>query len=338
MSPLLREPPLGIEQIERLRSSIVVASGQVPDGLRPEQFAITRAVFDRIGIGLEPATRFLVTVRPSLEDLEHWILEQLDGTIDTADIAAANAVARGEASPQLLAEQAELLRTPPTLSPADLAFWDEHGYVIVRDAAPAEACAQLHDAIYERVGAAPDDPDSWYRQHLHEGIMVQMFHAPGIREIHASMRIRKAFAQLAGTADLVMTSDRCGFNPPVRRDRPYTGPRLHFDLPSFDRPVQSHLQGILYLSDTGVSQGAFRCVTGFHHRIDDWLRALPESADPNQQDLEALAPTSIAAGTGDLIIWDARLPHGPQANTADKPRVVHYLTMYPRPVVTPAAT
>jgi ectoine hydroxylase-related dioxygenase (phytanoyl-CoA dioxygenase family) len=162
--------------------------------------------------------------------------------------------------------------------------------------------------------------------------MVQLFHGPGIAEIHASMRIRKAFAQLAGTADLVMTSDRCGFNPPVRSDRPYTGPGMHFDLESFDLPVASHLQGILYLVDTTASQGALRCVAGFHRRIDDWLRALPDGADPNRQDLEALGPVSIAAGAGDLIIWDARLPHGPQANTAQDPRVVHYLTMYPRPI------
>ena len=209
--------------------------------------------------------------------------------------------------------------------------------MIVRAAAPAGACARLRAAIYQRIDADPDDPDSWYRTRLHEGVMVQMFHAPGIDEIHASTRIRKAFAQLAGTTDLVMTSDRCGFNPPVRPDHPYTGPRLHFDLPSFEIPVASHLQGILYLTDTTASQGALRCVAGFHRRIDDWLRSLPPSSDPTIEDLEPLQPVSIAASAGDLIIWDARLPHGPGANHAEHPRVVHYLTMYPRPIPPPRA-
>jgi hypothetical protein len=329
---LLREPPLGIEQIARLQRAIVVPAGQPPTGLGPSEFPITRAVLDRIGLGLEPTNRFIFSERPSLEELERWILKQLGGAIDAETIADANAIAAGNEGPGLAARRAEIESAEPALSAAELAFWDEHGYLILRDAAPAEACAGLRGAIFERLGADPADPDSWYRSQLHEGIMVQMFQAPGIREIHASTRVRKAFAQLAGTADLVMTSDRCGFNPPVRADRPYTGPRLHFDLPSFARPVATHLQGILYLTDTSESQGAFRCVAGFHHRIDDWLRALPPGGDPNLQDLEALGPVSIAASGGDLIIWDARLPHGPQANLASQPRVVHYLTMYPRPL------
>ena len=204
--------------------------------------------------------------------------------------------------------------------------------MILRDAAPAAACAELRDAIFREVGANPDEPDSWYRSHLHEGIMVQMFRGPGIAEIHGSMRIRKAFAQLAGTADLVMTSDRCGFNPPVRPDRPYAGPRMHFDLPSFDTPVVTHLQGILYLLDTTAVAGS----AALRRRVsppDRRLAALAAGRRRSQlQDLEALGPVSIAAGAGDLIIWDARLPHGPQANTAQRPRLVHYLTMYPRPV------
>ena len=117
--------------------------------------------------------------------------------------------------------------------------------------------------------------------------MVQMFNAPGIAEIHASQRIRKAFAQLAGTSDLIMSSDRCGFNPPVTPQHPYGGAGLHLDLPSFETPIASHLQGILYLSDTIQSQGALRLVPGFHRRIDDWLQALPDGQDPTRADFEA---------------------------------------------------
>jgi ectoine hydroxylase-related dioxygenase (phytanoyl-CoA dioxygenase family) len=132
--------------------------------------------------------------------------------------------------------------------------------------------------------------------------------------------------------DLVMTADRCGFNPPVRPGHPYTGPKLHHDLNSFERPVSPDLQGILYLTDTAENQGALRLIPGFHKRIDAWLESLPEGSDPTLEDLETLgAAESIGAGAGDLIIWSSALPHGPQANTAERPRIVHYLTMYPTP-------
>jgi hypothetical protein len=327
--------PLRIEQLERLRRSIVGDPGQPPAPMGSGEFEITRAVLDRIGLGLEPTHGFIFRERPSSEELEGWALEQLGGAIDPGVVEDANAIASGYASPSRLAEQARIDRTEPALSAADLAFWDEHGYVILRDAAPAQACANLRQAIFAHVGADPDDRESWYRRPLQQGIMVQLFRAPGIAEIHASPRIHKAFAQLAGTADLVMSSDRCGLNAPVTPEHPYTGARLHFDLPSFDTPVMSHLQGILYLSDTTESQGAFRCVPGFHRRIDAWLQSSTPPRDPNQEDLEALGPVPIAARSGDLIIWDARLPHGPAPNTATQPRVVHYLRMYPRPVPPP---
>jgi hypothetical protein len=325
------QPALGIARLEPLRRSIVAEAGAAPVPQSAEEFALTRAVLDRIGIGLEPVYTFMFRQMPSSEKLERWVLEQLGGAIDPAVIADANAIAAGEASPARRAEQMLVERAEPVLTEADLAFWEEHGYVIVADAAPPAACQDLERAIFDRLGAEPDDPESWYRAQLHQGIMVQLFQAPGIAEIHASPRIHKAFAQLAGTADLVMTSDRCGFNPPVRPDHPYDGAKLHFDLPSFDTPVVSHMQGILYLTDTAASQGAFRCVPGFHRRIDAWLGALPASSDPTLQDLEVLGPVAIAADGGDLIIWDAALPHGPSPNTATQPRIVHYLTMYPRP-------
>ncbi len=321
-----REPPLGIAQLERLRRSIVEPASQ-PAG----EFAINHAVLDRIGVGLEPSHQFLFATRPTGQEFERWLLEQLGGRIGAEVVVDANAIAAGEVCPGRRAEQARIDGAEPSLSTEDLAHWGQHGYVILRGAAPEAACAALRRAVYDYLGADPDRPESWYRMPRHQGVMVQLFNAPGIAEIHASQRIRKAFAQLAGTSDLIMSSDRCGFNPPVTPEHPYGGAGLHLDLPSFETPIASHLQGILYLSDTIESQGALRLVPGFHRRIDDWLRALPDGPDPTQADFEAFGAVPIAAASGDLIIWDAALPHGPSPNTATRPRVVHYLRMYPRP-------
>ncbi len=322
--------PLGVPELERLRRRAIgvdTSPAQTPDAFR-----VTKAVLDTLGLGLEPVHRYLFAERPDAAAFGRWIDEQLGGPPDGALVARANAIASGEEPDAARrAELAALERAEPVLSEADLAFWAENGYVIVSGAAPADACAALEQAIYAHLGASPQNPDSWYGLGLTQGIMVGLHHAPGIAAIHASPRIRRAFAQLAGTADLVMTADRCGFNAPVRPDAPYRGPRLHLDLDDYTPPITPGLQGILYLTDTNSQQGAFRCVPGFQHRIDAWLAGVPSGADPTLEDLEPFGPRSIAAGAGDLIIWSAALPHGPQPNTAARPRIVHYLTMYPTP-------
>jgi hypothetical protein len=331
-TPAPRGSPLAVPQLERLRRSIVGEPGRPPEPRSAHEFATTRAVLDCLGVGLEPVHRYLSWKMPTPTEFEQWILSETGGVIDPGRVARANAIADG--SPPDAARVAELERlerAAPVLSAADLAFWEENGYVIVRSAAPADACRTLERAIWQHLGANPDDPDSWYGLELQQGIMVQLFHAPGIAEIHASPRIHKAFAQLWGTPDLVMSTDRCSFNAPVRDGCPYTGTKLHLDLESVEPPISPSLQGILYLTDTDEHQGAFRCVPGFHCRIDAWLASLPWDRDPRLEDLEALGPRSIAARGGDLIIWSAALPHGSQPNTGVRPRIAHYLRMYPPP-------
>ena len=127
-------------------------------------------------------------------------------------------------------------------------------------------------------------------------------------------------------ADLWTTTDRMGFNPPERRDRPYAGDPLHWDV-SLVTPIPFATQAILYLTDTTADQGALTLVPGFHHRIEAWLADLPPGADPRQQDLTGEA-RPVAASAGDLIIWRQDLPHGASPNGSARPRLVQYVNMY----------
>src|SRR5262249_5314714 len=95
----------------------------------------------------------------------------------------------------------------PVLSADDLAFWDEHGYVVVHDAVPAETREAATQAILHHLGARLDDPESWYR-HDRRSIMVQYFQHAAFDANRHSPRIHKSFAQLWGTADLWVSTDR----------------------------------------------------------------------------------------------------------------------------------
>lgn len=313
--------------LERVRQAFAPGSEDRPTA----DFHVLRAVLDVLGVGLEPTLTYLHRVSPDAEVFDVWVAEQRGGPADAQVLARAERIIDGlPPTASEVAWHTELETADPVFDDEDMAHWHEHGYVILRDAAPPDALAALAGALWDHLGASPEDRSSWYRQELQQGIMVQLFDAPGIAEIHDCRRIQRAFAQLLGTTDLVMSTDRLGFNAPLREGERWGGARMHLDLEDYATPVGLGVQGILYLTDTAEDQGAFRCVPGFHRRIDEWLDGL-NGRDPSLEDFDAFGPVSIAAGAGDLIIWRSSLPHGSQPNRAQRPRLVHYLTMYPVP-------
>lgn len=154
---------------------------------------------------------------------------------------------------------------------------------------------------------------------------MPLYHAPELEAARCSLRVRKTFAQLWGTADLWLTIDQTSFNAPQREGVGSRGFPLHWDT-SLAPPIPFGTQAILYLTDTAADQGALRLVPGFHRRIESWLAALGD-ADPREIDLNAEAIT-VPAQAGDLIIWHHALPYNASPNLATKPRLALYLNMY----------
>jgi ectoine hydroxylase-related dioxygenase (phytanoyl-CoA dioxygenase family) len=282
-------------------------------------------VFDAIGLGLEQTIEHLGQNAPSFDEFERWIVATTGG-VERRQVARINAAISGRDYPDDIRDWlAGVESGAPVLSPDDLAFWDEHGYVVLHDAVAAESRDDAVRAIHDHLGSRPDDPQSWYRQ---RSIMVQLFQHPAFAANRRAPRVHKAFAQLWGTADLWVTTDRVGFNAPLRTGWSFHAPGLHWDT-SLHQPMERDIQGILYLTDTAAEQGAFTCVPGFHRVIAAWLESLPPGADPRQQDLHALGAEPIAGRAGDLIIWHAALPHGASPNRGTRPRIVQYIKMYP---------
>jgi hypothetical protein len=294
---------------------------------RDDEWALDSLVINAMGLGFHQVIEFLFQTGPSFSEFEDWIV-QTAGAPDPRTVARANAQINGEPCPGPTQERLDAIdRTEPVLTEEDLRFWEDYGYVILTEAVPREGFRAAEAAIWEFTGADPADPETWYGAASH-GIMVEFIQHEAFKRNRRSVRMHKAFAQLWGTADLWVTSDRCGFNPPQREDFPFPGPDLHWDL-DFGKRVEFGTQGILYLTDTPAEQGALTLVPGFHKRLDDWLAGLPAGSDPQKQDLHALGSTPVAAMAGDMVIWDQRLPHGPRPNLGDRPRIVQYINMVP---------
>jgi hypothetical protein len=273
-------------------------------------------------LGLSETLVFLFGRAPSFDAFEQWIIEKNGGSVEPERVARINAALRGDTVP------AEDDADEPVFDAADLAFWDEHGYVVLHDAVAPENCAAAEDAIWSFLGMDRDDPSTWYRGPHGHSIWVPLLHHPALWANRKAPRVRRAFAQLWQRRDLWITVDQVGFNPPERRDWPFPGPHLHWDT-SLAPPIAFGLQALLYLTDVAADQGAFTCVPGFHHRIETWLSTLPPDADPRRENLDALGATPVAGRAGDLIIWHHALPHGSSPNRAQRPRIVQYLKMHP---------
>jgi hypothetical protein len=292
----------------------------------PEEFRRDRVVLHVLGIALEDAARFLPSAS-TYEQFEAWVIEQNGGAIDPERLSIVNAIVSGtEYDEKWRSHLRSIDAMDPVLNSTDIDFWRANGFVVLHDAVSVEAWRAAADVVWSSIAASPEDPDTWYGHQNRQGIMVQVFRHPALEANRRSTRIHKAFAQVWGTSDLIVTTDRCGFNPPERPGFQFPGPRLHWDLDLSRRPLAVGVQGILYLADTAAEQGAFTCVPGFHTRLESWLDSGP--ADPQQQ-AARWDGTPIAGRAGDLILWDQRLPHGSRPNRASKPRIVQYIEMYP---------
>jgi hypothetical protein len=327
LAPATKTGALGIYQLKRLWSRAMAArQGRLPPATMHERH-LDHLVIHASGLGLEQTSSYLGRVRPSFEEFERWVVSTTGG-VAPERVARINAAVAGRDTPPESAHAlAAVEASEPVFSASDLAFWAEHGYVVLHDAvlpATREAAAR---ALWEHLGARPDDPETWYQKSDH-GIMVQYFQHPAFETIRRSPRIHKAFAQLWGSADLWATTDRVGFNVPEREGFMFPGPHLHWDV-SVKTPIPFGTGGILYLTDTPPEQGAFTLVPGFQRWGEAWLKQLPAGANPRQQDVYALGARAIGGRAGDLIIWHQALPHGASPNRGTQPRMVQYVNMFP---------
>lgn len=310
-------------QLQRRANRSVIAQAQL-DAIKAEEWQIDRILLDKLGVGLEPA---IVQVYQSntVAEFERWLEFANGGAIDPATIEWVNealqACRNNEKS--LLVDVNDL-----PLNGEQLAYWDEHGYLIIPGALSPEETAAARNAIWDYLQMREDQPETWYQPGGEmKKIMVQLFAHPALDVARQSPYIRAIFSQLWQRDDLVVATDRTGFNPPETDQWKFPGPGIHWDL-ELKAPIPFGTQGLIYLTDVAEHQGAFCCVPGFHKKIDGWLAQQPQGVDLQQQDWSQWPVKPIAAKAGDLIIWHQALPHGSSPNRADFPRMVQYINMY----------
>lgn len=257
------------------------------------------------GISIEVAIAYLYVEKPSLDQFANWIQQH--------SISSTNGTANDE----------------DVFDDSEIEFWNQNGYIVLKNAISQEACEQTRNAIWDFLGKSLDDEQSWYTQHPEQrGMMVHFSDHPTLNANRNSPRIQKAYEQLYQTNAIYKTIDKVSFNPPITKNYSFMGSDLHWDV-SLHLPIPYRLQGLIYLSDCSENEGAFHCVPGFHNQIDNWMKNLPKNANPREYALQTLQPIPIVGEAGDMVIWNQALPHCATANYGKTPRMVQYLTYFP---------
>jgi ectoine hydroxylase-related dioxygenase (phytanoyl-CoA dioxygenase family) len=289
------------------------------------EWDLENTLLSGLGLNLLETSRFLHGLdRPGFDAFEEWILKTNGGAVEEARLTRLRDALAG----RLVESAAGRLDDVPGLTAEGLAFWDEHGYVVVHDAVAVADRDAAAAAIYEFLGADAGDAESWYGNKYGKSIWVPLLRHPAFLANRKAPRLVKAFAQLWGREDLWSTVDQGGFNPPERADWRFPGPHVHWDM-TMAAPHCFSVQGILYLTDTPAEQGAFSCIPGFHRTLEGWLKHLPEGEDPRRAVLSHPGFTPVAGKAGDLVLWHQALPHGSSPNRGTMPRVVQYITLRP---------
>lgn len=293
---------------------------RIQSSLQEDEWWLDRAVLDMCGIGLEPGMQMLYQCN-RLSDLVRAV-EELKLTDDDKLHINDQLIKLINGSPHH--------DVPCVLSPEQLTFWQANGYLVVPGILSEEQCENSRRVIWKYLQADPDVAESWYQSpERMQRIMLQLFRHQVLDENRRAPRIREIFEQLWQRTDLAMSTDRVSFNPPETASWKFPGPDMHWDM-SLQTPVSFGTQGLIYLTDTSVEQGAFCCVPGFHLEIEEWLRQQNKpDVELQKQNWSEWSVKPIAAKAGDLIIWHHALPHGASPNKAAFPRMVQYINMYP---------
>lgn len=302
----------------------LIKQGLFLNDINQEEWNVDMMLLSALGLGLEQVMKQLYNSDLDFESFEHWILEVNNGALNQEKIEKFNELIEKGSREIKSNDQGDKV-----LSDADIDFWNENGYVIIRNTIPKEDCESTINTICEFINIDRYDHKTWYNSHpARQGIMVQLFQHPALEKNRTSVKIRRAYEQLWGRKDIWVNADRVGFNPPQTSFWEFPGPRIHWDV-SIKQPIPFGLQGILYLSDTKSDQGAFSLIPGFHNTIAKWLETLPPNTNPREVNFYDLGVKPIEANAGDFIIWHHALPHGSSVNTSDQPRYVQYINYEP---------
>lgn len=215
-------------------------------------------------------------------------------------------------------------------------FWKENGYVVVPDIIPPEYISRTVDLIWEFEEKTPNDRTTWYtptrREHLMPELrgagMVELYNHQYLWDNRSYQKVYDAFVDIWGIEELWTSIDRCNLNFPQKPGFEFEG-FIHWDADTSLRPLPINVQGILFLTDTGIEDGGLSVIPELYRDFYSWVKSQPDNRDPHHPDITGLTPTPVTLSAGDLLIFNVLQPHGLRKNISSQPCISQYISMFP---------
>jgi phytanoyl-CoA hydroxylase len=219
------------------------------------------------------------------------------------------------------------------LSPDEVRFYEENGYLLVRGVLAPEEARAYRDACHaliERLRAVRDVEATWgsARALGPEAQRAQLWHCHDVQFYDASFtrllvdpRIVDRVADLIGPN--VQLHHTKMFIKPPERGAPFP---MHQDYPFFPHDRHTMLAAIVHFDDAPEEKGCLRVVPGSHR-----LGPLPHDPEGGwhlpfeRYPLESAVP--VPARAGDVLIFSYLTIHGSGLNTTDEPRTTLLIQM-----------
>ena len=224
------------------------------------------------------------------------------------------------------------------LSESDWSFWQNQGYIVIKQAVPKEQALATAAFLWEFEEKDPNDPETWYTapraemqmKELAGTGMVEVYNHQHLWNNRQTPKVYDAFVDIWGTEKLWTTIDRANLNFPIRPGHGYKG-FIHWDYDPETRP--QNVQGVLALADQmDEAMGGFQCIPWLYRNYDSWKLTQPEDRDRFKPDVSGLEDKTVKVTmeAGDLLIFNSCQPHGIRPNLSDdKVRMAQYISMMP---------
>jgi hypothetical protein len=146
------------------------------------------------------------------------------------------------------------------------------GVAVVPGLVRADLVAAARDAVCAAIGAEYGRRETWYAHEPLEWSVVPVHHAPAFWQLRQEPALHALFASLLGTERLWVSMDRAVFKVPEAAAHPphVDASVLHWDMDP-RAAARGVLQGMLYLTDTGVGEGAFECAPSIFRDLEAYL-------------------------------------------------------------------
>lgn len=241
-------------------------------------------------------------------------------------------------SPQLK----ELVKKLPkrVMTDADWKQWTEFGYVVIPNLISQDLINQVVEAVWAFEGKDPNNLSTWdapersvhKMTELNNTGMIEIYHHPAMWQIRQQQKMYDLFVDIWDREDLWVSIDRANLNTPNRGVRNLADEKgfIHFDVDSSARPLPVSVQGVLALTKQNSETGGFQCVPKLFQELESWSDRQPKEANPFQPDISGYDIESVPLNPGDMLVFNALLPHGVRPNFSEnKVRMAQYVSMAP---------